>query len=92
MIRIASSSDSSASRPDRTGPPMAPIPSQKAPAPRPSSKRPPESTSSEAACLAIMAGPRSGRFATSGKKRIRSVRASRSARSAQVSRKRTWYG
>ena len=41
---------------------------------------------------AIIAGARRGRFATSGKKRIRSVRAIRSARSPHVSRYRRWYG
>ena len=85
MISIASSSDSSASRGERTGPPIAPIASQNAPEPSPSSNRPPESTSSVAACFAIMAGLRSGRFATSGKKRTRSVRAIRSAINAHVS-------
>jgi hypothetical protein len=86
MMRIPSSSAFSASPPERTGPPIAAIASQKAPAPRPSSKRPPESTSREAACFAIIAGPLSGRFATSGKIRIRSLRPMRSAISDHVSR------
>lgn len=64
---------------------MAPIASQNEPAPSPSAKRPFESTSSVAACLAIIAGRRSGRFATSGKSRIRSVRLSRSPMSENVS-------
>ena len=86
MIAMASSSASTDSPGVRRGPPIASIASQKEPAPRPSSKRPPESTSSEAACLAIIDGPRRGRLATSGKKRTRSVRASRSTISAHVSR------
>jgi hypothetical protein len=45
-------------------------------------------TSSEAAALASMVGPRIGRLATSGKKRRREVRANRSAIRANVSRKR----
>jgi hypothetical protein len=71
---------------------MAAIASQNPPAPSPSSNRPPERRSSEAAALAIIAGSRSGRFATSGKTRIHSVSASRLAISIQVSRKRRWYG
>ena len=47
----------------RRGPPIPAIPSANAPAPRPSSKRPPLSTSRVAACLASMAGGRSGRLA-----------------------------
>src|SRR5438105_4941726 len=47
-----------------------------APAPRPSSKRPPLSTSSEAAALAMTAGGRSGRLATSVNSAIRVVSAS----------------
>src|SRR4051812_35248261 len=62
------------------------------PAPRPSSKRPPLSTSSDAAALAIMAGPRSGRFATSVKNEMRSVSAISVGISDHVSRKWRWYG
>jgi len=39
-----------------------------------------------------MAGTRIGKLATSGKIRIRVVRASKSAINAHVSRKRHWYG
>ena len=69
---------------------MAAIASQNAPAPSPSSKRPPLRTSIEAAAFAITAGGRSGRFATSGTSPMRSVRPARYASSAQVSRKRRW--
>jgi hypothetical protein len=61
-----------------------------APAPSPSSKRPPLRTSSDAAVFAITAGGRSGRFATSVKKEMRFVSASRVATSANVSMKRLW--
>jgi hypothetical protein len=47
-------------------------------------------TSSDAAALAIIVGPRIGRLATSEKNRRRDVRASRSAISANVSRNRRW--
>src|SRR5712692_1816699 len=67
MILRASSNAANASDGVRDGPPMASIASQKAPAPIPSSKRPPERTSSDAASFAIMAGTRIGKLATSGK-------------------------
>ena len=67
---------------------MASTASQNAPAPRPSSNRPPETTSRLAADLAMTAGERSGRFATSGKTRTRSVLARTVAINIQVSRKR----
>src|SRR3954462_662470 len=62
------------------------------PAPRPSSKRPPLSTSSDAAAFAMTAGSRSGRFATAGKNETRSVWESSIGSSAHVSRKWRWYG
>ena len=68
------------------------MPSQNAPAPRPSSNRPPLSTSIVAASLASIAGWRSGRLATAGNSRTRSVRAARKANSEKVSKKRRWYG
>ena len=68
------------------------MPSQNAPAPSPSSNRPPLSTSIDADALASSAGWRSGRFATSGNNRTRSVRAASNAISENVSRKRRWYG
>ena len=72
---IASSSASTDSFGVRRGPPIASTPSQKAPAPSPSSTRPPESWSSEAADFASTAGWRSGRLSTSGSSVTRSVRA-----------------
>jgi hypothetical protein len=56
-------------------PPIASIASPNPPAPKPSSNLPPDITSRLAAALAITAGGRSGRQATSGKTRTRSVRA-----------------
>ena len=73
-------------------PPNASIASQNAPAPSPSSKRPPLSTSIDADAFASSAGWRSGRFATAGNRRTRSVRAARNASSENVSKKRRWYG
>jgi hypothetical protein len=46
--------------------------------------------SSDAAALAIIAGGRMGRLVTLGKTRMLVVRASRSAMSAYVSKKRRW--
>ena len=54
---------------------MASIASQNAPAPMPSSNRPPLSRSSEAAARASTAGWRSGRLSTLPLSRTRSVRA-----------------
>lgn len=82
---MASSSASSDSPGLRRGPPYAAMASQKAPAPRPSSKRPPESRSIVAAVLASTAGGRRGRFATSGNTSMRSVEAAIIASSDQVS-------
>src|SRR5213592_2346801 len=89
---IASRSASTPSPGERRGPPIVATRSHEAPAPSPSSNRPPLIESSDIAAFAIIAGGRSGRFATSGKIVIRSVRASRSAISIHVSRKRRWYG
>jgi hypothetical protein len=75
MICMASSSASTDSPGVRRGPPIASTPSHNAPAPTPSSTRPPLSTSSEAAAFASTAGWRSGRLSTSGSSVIRSVRA-----------------
>src|SRR4051794_41940233 len=92
MTWIASSSASTASLGVGSGPPIAPIASQKAPAPRPSSKRPPDRRSIVAAAFAITAGGLSGRFVTSGEKRILLVRAARDGISDHVSRERRWDG
>jgi hypothetical protein len=70
--------------------PMASIPSQNAPAPRPRSTRPPESRSRLAAARATTAGGRSGRLSTLGAIRTRSVFAATQDRSVHVSRKRGW--
>ena len=75
MRAIASSSALTDSPGVRRGPPIPATPSQKAPAPSPSSTRPPLSTSSDAADLATTAGWRSGRLSTSGSSVTRSVRA-----------------
>jgi hypothetical protein len=76
MTSIASSSASTNSPGVRRGPPKPAITAWKPPAPRPRSKRPPLSTSSDAAAFAITAGGRSGRFATSVKNEMRFVSAS----------------
>src|SRR5438067_8348525 len=76
----------------RAGPLYALIPSQKPPAPRPSSSRPPLRMSSVAAALASIAGGRSGTFATSGKTVILSVLIAMAVSSVQVTEKRRWYG
>ncbi len=68
MMSMASLSAMRACAGVRLGPPRPVIGSVKAPAPRPSSNRPPLSMSIVAACLASMAGGRSGRLATLGKK------------------------
>ena len=64
MTSIASSSASTDSRGVRRGPPIAAIGSQNAPAPSPSSARPPERMSRLATARASTAGGRSGRFRT----------------------------
>ena len=64
---MASPSAPRDSRGLRRGPPYAAMASQKPPAPRPSSKRPPLSKSIVAAAFAMTAGGRRGRLATSGK-------------------------
>jgi hypothetical protein len=69
---------------------MLAIASGKPPAPRPSSKRPPLCTSSDAAAFAITAGARSGRLATSVNMRMRFVSASSIGISDHVSRKWCW--
>jgi hypothetical protein len=69
---------------------MAAMASQNPPAPTPSSKRPRESTSSEAAAFASIAGPRSGTLVTFGKTLILVVSASNVAINIQVSRNRHW--
>ncbi len=89
---MASLSAARASPGVRRGPPMPAMPSVKAPAPRPSSSRPPDSTSTVAACLASMAGGRSGRLATFGKKRTREVPAASQVISEKVSRNPALYG
>jgi hypothetical protein len=66
-------------------PPIASIASQ--PAPILSSRRPPESKSTEAAAQANMTGGRSGRFSTLWLSRSREVRAATYVRRLHVSRK-----
>jgi hypothetical protein len=65
---------------------MAATASQNVPAPSPSSNRPPERRSMEAAALASIAGWRRGRLATSGNSPIRSVAVARAASRLKVSR------
>jgi hypothetical protein len=86
MTSIASPRASTASPGDRVGPPIAATASPNAPAPSPSSNRPPDNTSKLAAAFAITAGGRNGRFATSEKTVIRSVLARTVAISIHVSR------
>lgn len=74
----------------RRGPPYASMASQKPPAPRPSSKRPPLSRSIVAAAFAMTAGGRSGKLATSGKILKVVVDAAIIAISDQVSAKLRW--
>ena len=69
---------------------MAAIASQNAPAPRPSSARPPERMSRLATARATTAGGRSGRLRTLALIVTRSVRAATNDSSVQVSRKRDW--
>jgi hypothetical protein len=77
---------------DRGGPPIAAIASQKAPAPMPSSTRPPDRMSRLATAPASTAGGRSGRFATFGNTLIRDVVAAIAVSSVHVSRNAGWYG
>src|SRR4028119_1973733 len=92
MTSIASSVDLTASPGLRRGPPMPTTASQNAPAPSPTSTRPPEMTSRDAAAFASMAGGLRGRFATSGKKRTRSVTGTRVGMSGDGSRNRRGAG
>ncbi len=71
---------------------MASIASQNAPAPMPSSARPPERMSSVATSRARMAGGRNGRLATLGNTRTRDVAAAIVVSSVQVSRNCGLYG
>jgi hypothetical protein len=92
MMSSASSRASTLSPGVRRGPPIASIPSQNAPAPRPSSTRPPLSTSRLAALRASTAGGRSGRFATFGATRTLVVCAATTDSNVQLSRNDGWYG
>ena len=73
MRSIASLRPATASEGDRLGPPIATIASQKAPAPRPSSNRPPDNRSRLAAWRASSTGGRNGRLITLPEILIRSV-------------------
>ncbi len=86
MMSMASTSAARPSPTERRGPPMPAMASWNPPAPRPSSNRPPVSTSMLAACLASMAGGLSARLATFGKKRTRRVAAASQVISVRVSR------
>ena len=66
------------------------MPSQNAPAPSPSSTRPPLRMSRLATLRASTAGGRSGRFTTLGATRTVDVAAATTESSVQVSRKRGW--
>ena len=85
---IASSTADTDSPGVRTDPPMALIASQNPPAPSPSSKRPPLSTSIDAAALARTAGGRMGRLATSGNNVMRCVRIAIAVSNVMVSKNR----
>src|SRR6266516_2057114 len=91
-MSIASLSARRASATVRRGPPMPAIASRNAPAPRPSSKRPPLRTSMVAACLASITGGRSGRSATLGKKWTLLVCAASQVIWVKVSTKPGLYG
>ena len=90
ITAIASRSASTDSRADRRGPPIAAIASQKAPAPMPSSTRPPDRMSRLATARASTAGGRSGRFTTFGNTPIRSVAVAIAVSSVHVSRNAGW--
>ena len=66
------------------------MPSQNAPAPRPSSTRPPLRMSRLATLRASTAGGRSGRLATLGASRTVEVAAATTESSVHVSRKLGW--
>ena len=89
---MASLSDSRAVRGARCGPPIPAIPSQNAPAPRPSSNRPPDRTSMVAACLASITGGRNGRLATLVTKWTLAVFEASQVSSVNVSRNPSLYG
>jgi hypothetical protein len=90
MISTASASASTLSRGVSRGPPLAAIASQNAPAPSPSSTRPPLMRSRLATLRARTTGWRSGRFATLGATRTFAVWAATTDSSVHVSRKRAW--
>ena len=92
MISIASASASTPSPGVSFGPPLAAIASQNAPAPSPSSTRPPLRMSRLAALRASTTGWRSGRLATFGATRTLVVAAATTDSSVHVSRNRGWYG
>ena len=90
MISIASARASTPCPGVSRRPPIAPIASQKAPAPIPSSIRPPLRMSRLATDRATTAGCRSGRLSTLGASFTRPVAAARNEISVQVSRNRGW--
>ena len=92
MTSIASLSASTACPGVSFCPPIAAIASQNAPAPSPSSTRPPESRSRLAAARARTAGWRSGRLITFGATRSVVVCAATHDSSVHVSRNAGWYG
>ncbi len=92
MMRMPSSSASTARRASSRGPPTAAIASKNPPAPRPSSTRPWLSRSTVATLRASTTGGRSGRLATLGVTMILDVAAAITDSSVQVSRNRAWYG
>ena len=92
MTSIASASASTLCPGVSFGPPSAAIPSQNAPAPRPSSTRPPLRMSRLAALRASRTGGRSGTLATFGATRTFVVAAATTDSSVHVSRNDGWYG
>ena len=92
ITSIASASASTAWPAVSRGPPTAAIASGNAPAPSPSSTRPPLRMSRLATLRASTTGGRSGRFATFGATRTFVVCAATVASSVHVSRNRAWYG
>lgn len=90
ITSIASPSASTLSPGASRLPPIASIASQNAPAPRPSSTRPPLSKSRLAAARAITAGGRKGRLSTLGTTFTLFVRAATNESNVQVSRNRDW--
>ena len=87
---MASASASTAWPGVSLGPPTAAMASQNAPAPSPSSTRPPLRMSRLATLRASTTGGRSGRFATFGATRTVVVCAATTEINVQVSRKRPW--